>query len=193
MIRTLKRTQANYIFNIIAIIILVGSLGIYYLFYQTKQDIEIKNLKSNINYIDNVTDNIAELIKSYTNDNIYETLQNNIALRKQIEDSLGFFITDRYKYIYVVDKKDPNSEIFRFLLDGSKDIDEKSEFEESYIPFNIEKWNKVYKTKKEIYFKHNKNKSIWITYLKPILMDGNVGYYCYRFFIKNPCYDYIYT
>jgi C4-dicarboxylate-specific signal transduction histidine kinase len=72
----------------------------------------------------------------------------------------------------VVDKKTPQSSTFRFLLDGSKNIDDKSEFEESYMPLNPEYWNIVYKSKKEFYFEHNKNKSIWMTYLKPIVINN---------------------
>ncbi len=175
MIKKFRIKQSTYIFDAIAVIVLIGSFTIYSLFESTKDNIENISINSHIQYIDNITNNIVESIVNSTNTNIYNTLKENKKLRENIENSLKLFITDRYRYVYVVDKVKNNMDEFRFLLDGSKDVFEKSEFEEPYIPLNIDAWNSVYQTKKENYFKEQRNKNVWITYLKPIIINSEVS------------------
>ncbi len=174
MIDKIKEKKTSYIFNFVAILVLVGSIIVYNLFQETKDKIDKINIKSNLDYIDDITSNISELILNSTNCDIYKTLQKNETLRKSLEKNLQLLVTKKYRYVYVVDKKNKNSKDFRFLLDGSKNPDDKSEFEEPYQPLNIKKWNSVYKTKKPIYFEHKDIKSLWLTYLKPIIVNNEV-------------------
>jgi signal transduction histidine kinase/Txe/YoeB family toxin of Txe-Axe toxin-antitoxin module len=174
MTRLIDKRNFGIIFNVLAIIILLGSLKIYFLFNQTSDSIKRTNLNSNIEYINNLTNNIEDLIKSHTKENIYKTLSQNEELRQNLEQDLQLFITKRYRYIYVVDKENLTTKEFRFLLDGSKNPDEKSEFKESYQPSNLNKWNQAYKQNKSVYFKHKNIKSLWLTYLKPIEINGQV-------------------
>ncbi|RLA78607.1 MAG: hypothetical protein DRG78_14750, partial [Epsilonproteobacteria bacterium] len=167
--------KISYIFNIIAIIIVVGAYIIYSIFNQTSSNIKNENLKSNIKYIDNITLNISSLIKSSIPNNIYDSLKENTKLRVSLEKNLQFLITNKYRYVYIVDKeKDDNTE-FRFLLDGSKSIKDKSDFAEEYLPLNLSVWNKVYKTKEALYFEHKDLESVWLTYLKPIIINNKVS------------------
>ena len=170
----IRKIKATYIFNILNIFVALGALFIYYRFDNTSSEIENSNLSSQIQYINNLTSNIADEMKSITSNNIYKVLNNNKNLRKSLEKNLQLLATKRYKYIYVVDKKSTNSKKFRFLLDGSKGSSEKSEFLESFIPLNIEMWNSIYKTKKAIYFKNKDIKHVWMTYLKPIIVNNSV-------------------
>ena len=170
-----EKIKANYIFNIIALIILLGTIFIYSLFVQTKHSVEEININSQINYIDNITNNISDLIKQSSKNDIYKSLKNDQNLRKNIEKNIEIFITNRYRYIYVLDKENKNKDIFRFLLDAAKKPDEKSDFLEEYRPSNLESINEIYKTKKAIYFKHEDIKNVWITYLKPIIINDEVG------------------
>jgi signal transduction histidine kinase len=132
------------------------------------------NLNSRLSYIDNLTSNISDLIIKKTNKNIYKSLKNSEELRTLLEEMLQTFVTDRYRYIYVVDKASDNSKEFRFLLDGAKDNYEKSEFEEYYDPLDFNEWENVYKTKKPFYFNHTDTQSVWMTYIKPIIIDEKV-------------------
>ena len=174
MIDKFLEKNSKYIFNTIITIIIISSYGLYYFFGNTSTYIQKVNLNSNINYIENITSNIEKFILEETNKDIYKSLKNSKDLRIRLEKTLQMFLTPRYRYLYIVDKVNINDEYFRFLLDGSKDINEKSEFEEVYEPLNIKKWNSVYKLKKSIYFKHNNIKSIWLTYLKPIIVNNQV-------------------
>ena len=169
-----KSQKIAYVFNLIAIAILIGAFSLFYLFEKTSNHITTNNLQSNINYIENITSNISELIKSSTSNDIYNALNNNKELRKSLEQNLQFLVTDRYKYIYVVNKESNSSKELKFLLDGAKSSEEKSEFGEYYSPLNFDMWNSVYKTKKPFYFQHKTIKSIWMTYLRPIVIDEKV-------------------
>ncbi len=170
----IDKIKASSIFNVISLIILLGTIFIYSLFVQTKDSIEKINIDSNINYIDNITNNISKIIINSSFQDIHISLKNDKKLRKKIEQNIEVFITNKYRYIYVLDKEDKNKDIFRFLLDGAKNNEDKSEFLEEYIPSNIEIINKIYKTKKATYFKHNDIKNLWITYLKPIIVNNEV-------------------
>ena len=169
----LNKFKVSNIFNLLAIVLVVLTFGIYNIFEETKKSIIETNKDSHITYIDNVTKNIATIVKEKTNNSIYTTLKQNANLRDNLEQFLYFFITDRYRYIYVVNKPTENNSEFIFLLDGTKNINEKSEFEESFTPLNIEKWNDAYKNQKALYFQQTSDvNDIWLTYLKPIVING---------------------
>jgi len=170
----LKYFKSNYIFNIIAGVLLIGIFIVYVTFETAKKDIISINHKGNLEYIDNVTQNIAKDIKIHLQDNFYHKLKNDPKLIKELEQKLRYFVTKRYRYIYVVDKSPIDNKEYRFLLDGATDIEEKSLFEESFIPLNKQKWEQIYKTKKPIFFEHKDIKSLWMTYLKPIIVDDKV-------------------
>jgi len=170
--KKLLNKNITYIFYIFAVLILVGSLFIFTLFERTSDEIKQNNLLSMIEYIDNITTNMSELIQTSTDNHIYEALKKNRALRANLQKSLELFVTNRYRYIYVVDKESQNSKDFRFLLDGARD--NKAEFLESYTPLKIKKWQEVYSTKKALYFQNKDVESLWMTYLKPIVIDDKV-------------------
>ena len=174
MIEKLKIKKITYLFNIIALIILVGTVAIYTVFQDTSGFIQDTNIKANIGYIDNITTNIANRIKDVSSANIYETLKKNKKLRDELESSLELFTTNKYRYVYLLDRPDKSKDTYRFLLDGATNIDDKSEFGEEYTPLNMKEWNKVCQEKKPIYFKHTDVKSLWLTYIKPIIIDGEV-------------------
>jgi len=170
--KKLLNKKITYIFYIFAVLILIGCLSIYVLFEKTSDEINQNNLLSNIEYIDNIATNMSELVQTSTNNHIYETLKKSKSLRINLQKSLKLFVTKRYRYVYVVDKEYSNSKDFRFLLDGSQD--NKAEFLESYTPLKIKKWQEVYSTKKALYFQNKDVESLWMTYLKPIVIDDKV-------------------
>jgi len=161
------KIKAVYIFNLLASIILVVSLSIYKLFNDTKTMVIDTNFQTNISYVRTISDNIVKMVLSKIDSNLDNL--NNRKLRDDIENELSLFITTRYKYIYIVDRKEGE---YHFLLDGSKK--DKAIYLEPYEPLELEKWDRVFKTKKDFYFTHTKIETLWITYLKPILIKGRV-------------------
>ena len=164
------------IFNLIAIFLIISSLSVYWLFIQTKDEIVSVNYQSQIGYVEEISKNISNQIKKHTKDNIYDTLKNNVELRDSFEMNLQSFITDRYRYFYLLELKNKTTNSFHFLLDGAKDIDDKSEFGELYEPLQPNKYLQLYKDKKPLYFEHKTKemKSLWITYLYPVLINDEV-------------------
>ena len=173
MNKMFKSEKIIYIFYFLAILILSGSIYIYNEFENTGQDIKNLNLESNLEYIDKITSNMATLINNSTPEGIFKNLKDDTKLREELEKSLQILITKKYRYVYVVDKSE-NNKNFRFLLDGAKNTEDKSDFLESYVPINVKYWKEVYRTKKAVYYKDKHLKSLWLTYLKPILRDGKV-------------------
>lgn len=172
--KLLQYFKSTYIFNIIAVFLLIGIFVVYATFETTKKDIISINNKGNIEYIDNVTQNIAKDIKNHLKDNFHNKLKNDEKLIKELEQKLRYFVTTRYRYIYVVDRSPLDNKEYRFLLDGAINPEDKSLFDETFIPLNSIKWKQVYKTKKAVVFGHKEIKSLWMTYLKPIIINNKV-------------------
>ena len=173
------KIKSSYLFNIIALVILLGAMYMYNAFVLAKQNIKEINHKSNITHVSQLSQNIVNLIKINLNDGqpklkLYDALDDSQILRKHIEDELTSFLTNQYKYIYVVDKIDSKSRNFRILLDATEDYQNKSDFGDYYRPLNFNQWEKVYKNKKPLYFSQDDIQQLWITYLCPIIIDNQV-------------------
>ena len=169
-----SKIKLSYVFIVLAIVLMGISISIFIKYSYVEQKIIDTNLNSDIRYVDDITTNFKKLIQKEIDGNFYTILKKDKKKIKKLESYLQLFITKRYKYIYVVDKIKHKTNEFRFLLDGSINKNEKSEFDESYEPLEIDKWNEAYKNKKAIYFFHKNLKSLWITYLKPIVENGVV-------------------
>ena len=171
MNKKFRPQKSTYLFYILVILLFGGSSYIFKAFDNISADIERLNLNSNVQYVDNISTNIAELIKSRTGEKIVKSLKKNKLLQNELDSHLQLFISRRYRYVYVV-KKEEKANKFQFLLDGAKK--NKSEFLEDFQPSSLYKWIEVYKTKKALYFKHRDIKDLWLTYLQPVVINNKV-------------------
>jgi len=167
----IKNLRFIYIFYFSAVLVLVGTLTIYTLFGETKNYIEEVTQKIYIQDTQDLAYNFAEMIANETGKNIYINLKEDENLREKLEKNLQLFISKRYRYIYVVDKA-PKGQNYRFLLDGSKKVEEKSDFGEFYEPLHVTKFQEAYKSAHPVYFTQENAHGVWITFLQPILKDG---------------------
>jgi len=159
-----------YLFYIIIIVTILVAIGyLFFLINGAKEELN-KNIQNK--FIQNakyLSINVVKLIKNKVPNNLYETLKNNPALKKELEDALSLLITPTIKYAYVLykDKK----EKYRYLLDGS--IIDKGEFNE---PLSVDKlkWNSVYKDKKNKILLQKNLQSLYGTFLQPIIYDDKV-------------------
>ena len=165
-------SSLKYLFNVLAVLIVIVSFVSVDIFKKTKDEVLKISTQSNIDYTKQIADNMADEIINDVPKDFYATLQHNAEKREHLEHFLSSFVTDKYKYIYLVDKKDGRSQHFRFLVDGSKE--DKSGFGEIYMPFDLQQWALVYKTKEARYFQHKDLEDVWITYLKPIIVDDKI-------------------
>jgi signal transduction histidine kinase len=173
--KILSKIKTAYIFNLLAVLLLLGLIFIYSQFEDTKTSIVETNLNSQLEYTQNITNKLAKSVEDYIkNNNLYTTLKNNKKLREEIEEHLNMFITKRYRYVYIVDKESIDDTKFRILLDGTENEDEKSEFGELFIPLNIKKWNDSYNNENAEFFKHTEDMNLWMTFLNPIIINNKI-------------------
>lgn len=93
----------------------------------------------------------------------------NTAIRERYEHIVSLMLTSNVKYAYILYKDDKDR--FRFLLDASKS--DKSEFYQKFDVTSTE-YNTVYEEKKPQVIKQNDIENLYLTYLYPILSNGNV-------------------
>ena len=170
----IQSIRATYIFLGLAFILLMGAIFIQKEIDNTRDKIKSINNNSNIRDVIKLSNNLENKIVSITSKNIYKILKENEKLRVELENDLQYFITNKYKDIYLLDKKSIENKDFRVLLDATKNENDKFLFEESYRPDNVDKYNEVYKTKKSIHFENKDIKSLWITNIYPIIIDNEV-------------------
>ncbi|MEA3227560.1 MAG: HAMP domain-containing sensor histidine kinase [Campylobacterota bacterium] len=167
------KINASYIFNILAVLIVAVSIYIFVEFKNTKSSIVKTYNDENLEYVKNFTKNLSESILKNIDADIYSTLNEDRELLLRLEEQFQFFITQRYKYLYLLDRTEDYK--YRFLIDGSKNIEDKSEFLEPYIPINIEKFNEVYESKESAFFTHEGIESLRMTFLAPIVIEERVN------------------
>jgi len=170
----LNNIKASHIFNTLALGVLLITILMFSIYKNTKEEIINASYQENLIYVHNLSKNIEHDITKKLNKDFYNTLFKYTFARTYINSTLQLFVTNKYKYIYLIDKKDLNKDSFRFLADGETNKNDKSEFAESFLPLNTEKFNQVYKTKKSTYFIHKDIGNIWTTYLYPIIIAGKI-------------------
>jgi len=182
MNNVLKSKKIIYIFYFLIAILALNTFFVFTQFTTTKKVIQKNSFDSNIAQVAAITSNISDKIKNdCTKNSLVKTLKQNDTLRIHLQKELELFRTNYYRYIYVVYR---DGDKFKFLLDGAKN--DKADFLDTFQPANIEKWNRVYTTKKALYFTHKDTSSLWLTYLNPIIIDGKVeGILAIDFSIKE--------
>jgi len=144
-------------------------IGLYYLSNIIIQN-ETKEIKKiEINHVECFAESIEKKVLNLTKKDIVKKLKPNPKLRKEINDLLSLFSNDRYRYVYMVyiDKKG----LLRYLADGSKDISQRGELDQRFVPVS-KIWNKALKSSKPVYTIQNKATGLWLTYLYPVKNSG---------------------
>ena len=161
-------------FNIFYFVFIVFLLAFIIFLYVNIGDFE-KKITQNIRNViltntSYLADNIITTIQSSVGDeDIYTLLKNNPELRHQLESKIQVLVTPSFKYIYML-YKDKDGK-YRYLLDGSKDD---KAFFDSKFDVNEEEWNKVYTTKEINVVFQDGLEELWITILKPYIVDGKI-------------------
>jgi len=162
----MKQTTKIYILLFISIM-----ASIFYLYISTnkiQKEINENIEKILISQAGSFAKNIENEIHKHIKSDPYQELKDNIELRHRMEHVLATIVNDYFQYVFVLYRD--SHDTFRYLLDGSKD---KGAFNQR---LNVEKeyWNKVYSTKKAVVINQNKLENIWVTYLQPVIFDGEV-------------------
>lgn len=137
-----------------------------------------RDLKNNvredmIRTISSIVDNYDNKLRIHVAQNPTKTLanilENDPILRYELESDLSMIVADDIKYSYVLYRDRTHK--FRFMLDGA--TRDKVEFGRK---FDIEDqaWERSYETKRPQLIEQKDLSSLWLTYLKPIVIDNKV-------------------
>ncbi len=165
-----SKIKPAYIFNTFAVGLLVISVIVGLMYQNTQKEIVKINHIANMEYVKSLSENLNIDIKHIVKENFFNSLDEDFIAREYIESNLKLFVTTKYKYIYLVSKRDNN---FIYLADGSEDENKKS-FGTVYKSSDITHYLDVYSSKKAFYFKNEKSDDLWATYLSPIVVNDKV-------------------
>ena len=173
----LNKITFSKLFVVITMILLITT-GLFYLFFtKTKENIVTNFERTGVKEVEEITRNIEEyLLSTHTTDTLYEALKENPKKRVEWEAFLSTFQTSKIQDIFIVDKPDKSTFLFRVLLDGSKEKEGKFHFGELFEPED-EFWNEIRVTKKpKVLYQANHVNALWVTFLYPIVQhNGDVA------------------
>lgn len=134
-----------------------------------KNNVKNDMVRSISSIVDNFDNKLHTYVSKYPYQTLVDILKNNPDLRNELESDLSIIISDDIKYSYVLYRDQENK--FRFMLDGS--TQDKAEFGRK---FDIEDqvWQRAYDTHQPQLINQKSVYSLWLTYLKPIVIDNKV-------------------
>jgi len=173
MLNKVSKIRASYVFNTLAIGLMVITIILFSIFENTKTKIANVNNSANLEYVKSLTDNLSKDIKHVVEKDFFYTIKNDEILKEYIEADLKLFITTKYKHIYLISKDISPQQDLVYLADGDSEKGRKS-FSKIDDDLVEEKFLQVYKNKEPLYFKHSDIKGIGATYITPIIIDNVV-------------------
>lgn len=132
------------------------------------QQIENSKTKEYGQIFKNFTEHLRDFHNIKTKQELFEFMSNRHK-RHVCTNSLAMLNTDEVKYLYILQKDSKGR--FRFLLDASKD--DKAHF---YQKFDVEDnaYKEIYKTKKPQVINQTDIENLYLTFLYPIVINGQV-------------------
>ena len=163
----MKRSLYMIFFLFLAFMIFISVIILFFSFQDAKKNIHNKIFNRTLENVESLTNNYKkELLKILPkNENWYEFLKKYPKLQKHLEYDLSLLATKNIKYVYLLGIRDNK---YVFLADGSKE--DKAEFGEIFEPIN----KKEFLISKPHYFFHKKLKSVYLTYLNPVVINHKI-------------------
>ena len=155
------------LFLLLAISVLLVSAFLFIDFNKAKHSIYRIIFNRMINQVYSISDNLKKDILKYLpqNENWFDFLKTHPKIRAHIQEDFSLVASHNIKYIYLLGVK-RNKLIF--LADGSKE--DRAEFGEIFEPIN----KKEFESLKPHYFYHRKLKSLFLTYIDPIVINNKL-------------------
>ena len=153
----------KFIFFVMAVLI------VFALFLQVSTIDNTKKLKKNeIDKSEQYAANIDRLIQMRVKEDLEETLAQDSSLRKHLNETLQTFLTEQYRYIFVLQRYQEGR--YRFLLDGSKDQPE--EFKTIFFP-KSDLFDEVFDSQKMKIIEQNEGvEEVWLSLVYPIVRNN---------------------
>ena len=162
--------KASYIFNLLAVCLLLASTILYYKFENTKDKIYDVNTEANLKYVQSLANNLSNDILRVAGTNLIDSIKTDDILREYIESDLKLFVTTKYNHIYIL-VRDGTDDNFNIIANSVKNAKERSELLNIYDKFDKSKLLSIYKNKKYLYLE---DKNINAVYINPMILDGDV-------------------
>ena len=165
------------LFIFVTMFLFVTTLLLYLFFTQTKENIVTSFERSGVEEVEEISRNISQYILHVNSANtLHQALVEDHKLKEALEHFLATFQTQKIKNIFIVDKPNENSILFRVLLDGSKEKSDKFQFEELFEPENTS-WAEVIRLREpKVIYQEDRVDVLWATFLYPIVQkDGHVA------------------
>ncbi len=137
-----------------------------------EKSIEKKLFEISISDVFSITNNSAFSIHSLLKESTDYTsdIKQNSSLQHKIEESLKTLITPNIKYAYLLYRD--NRGVFRFLSDASNHEDKA--FIGQKFDADSPEWLDIYTQKKALVIRHSMLQQLSMSYLVPIMYQGNV-------------------
>lgn len=165
--------KKQFLYGVLAALIIIAMITINIEVEKIERDLK-NNVKQDMvravsSMIDNYENKLRVYASKYPNQTLADILKNDPNMRSEFESDLSMVISDDIKYSYVLFRD--GKQKYRFMLDGS--TQNKSEFG---MKFDTESpaWDKAYETHQPQFFEQKNLHSLWLTYLKPIVIDDKV-------------------
>lgn len=155
-------------------IIVIASILLFLLLatMRLEKSIETKIFEISTSDVFSITHNSATYIETLLKESTHfsEDIKKNSFLQRKIEESLKTLLTPHIKYAYLLYRD--NRGVFRFLSDAS--IHEEKAFIDQKLDVESPEWLQIYSTKEPLIIRHTLLQQLSISYLVPILNQGNV-------------------
>lgn len=168
----------SHFLTFVTVLLLAATMLFYLFFSHIKNEILISFERTGVEAVEEVSNNITRYILS-SNDsiNIHRALVENTTLREALERFLSTFKTQKIQNIFIVDKPDSESILFRVLLDGGQEKSDKFQFEELFEPEDAASWEEVIRFREpKIIYQKERVDALWATLLYPMVQkDGHIA------------------
>jgi len=156
------------------LVFLMLMLIVFAVFLQITTVQSTQNLKNaEIEHSKLYASKMVTLIRLATDENIEKSLNENVSLRAGLNKMLYAFLTEQYKYIFLLHRDNKNK--YHFLADASKENPVR--YKEYFFPHS-KLFDKVYNTGKMELITQNdendENDELWVSLVYPILNDKGV-------------------
>jgi len=158
--------------NFVKILLLIILSVLTYISYELKISLANNVAKAQENLVTlqeedvhQFAQNIEKELQTKCNNKIEKTLKNDSILRTLMEDELHLLVTNKYRYVFVLNQEKDGS--YRFLLDGSPEK-EKSEYNAPFVPEDSKIWKKQLVKQKAFVVDQKEINTLWKSYIYPI-------------------------
>lgn len=162
----------------VTVLLLAATLVFYVFFSKTKDEIVTSFERTGVEEVEEISNNIAHYILNSNGAlNLHKALEGTPKQREVLERFLATFQTQKIQNIFIVDKPDSESILFRVLLDGGQEKSDKFQFEELFEPEAAASWEEVIRFREpKVIYQKDRVDELWATLLYPMIQkDGRVA------------------